>query len=142
MKVCRLYLATPLLIFYLLVILAFPLAGVAGIIAALLGAWDSIDAVWSFVFILAIGLAIAYGWLRIPFEIRVDDTTATFRSVFRKTEVPLAQIQSLRAKPYALGFVDLRHKKGTLHLLSQMTGFHDFVVSVKSSNPAVKISGC
>jgi len=142
MKVCRLYLSKSVSVFLLLVILAWPLLGVIGIVAALVGSSDGYGAAWAFVFVLAIGLTIAYGWLRIPFEIRVDDTTATFRSVLGKTVVPLVQIRSLRAKPLALGFVDLRHETGTLHLVSQMTGFHDFVLSVKSSNPMVRIEGC
>jgi ATP-dependent 26S proteasome regulatory subunit len=65
-----------------------------------------------------------------------------FRSVVGKTVVPVAEIKAVRAKRYALGFVDVRHARGTIHLINQMDGFHDFVCTVKTLNPAAKIEGC
>src|SRR5258707_13961460 len=109
MKVYRLYVAKPLLIVYLLVILAWPLVGVAGIAAALLGAFGpDRSAAWLFVVVLGIGLLISYLWLRFPFEIRVNDGVVEFRSVVRKTVIPVAEIKSVCAKRYTLGFVDVR----------------------------------
>jgi len=143
MKVYRLYLAKPLLVVYLLAILAWPLVGVAGIAAAVLGAFGpDRSAAWLFVIVLGIGLLNSYMCLRFPFEIRVNDGMVEFRSVVRKTLVPVAEIKSVRAKRYTLGFVDVRHARGTVHLINQMDGFHEFVCTVKNLNPAAKIEGC
>src|SRR5258708_28926410 len=143
MKVYRLYIARPLLIVYLLFILSWPLIGVVGIAAAVFGLFGpDRSAVWLFVIVLGIGLFSSYRWLRFPFEIRVNDGMVEFRSVVRKTVVPVAEIRSVRAKRYTLGFVDVRHGRGTVHLINQMDGFHDFVYTVKSLNPAAKIEGC
>ena len=143
MKVYRLYVAKPLLIVYLLVILSWPLVGVAGIAAAMLGAFGpDRSAAWLFVMVLGIGLLNSYLCLRFPFEIRVNDGVAEFRSVVRRTVVPMAAIKSVCAKRYTLGFVDVRHGRGTVHLIHQMDGFHDFVSTVKTLNPGAKIEGC
>ncbi len=86
---------------------------------------------------------VAYMWLRIPFEIKIhDDNTVEFRSVLRRTTVSPGEIISVKAKPYALGFLDLRHSKGTVHLISQIGGFHDFISTLKSLNPSVEVKGC
>jgi hypothetical protein len=143
MKVYPLYLAKPLLIVYLLIILSWPLIGVVGIAVTLLGAFGpDRSAAWLFVIVLGIGLLNSYMCLRFPFEIRVIDGMIEFRSVVRKTLVPVAEIKSVRAKRYALGFVDVRHARGTVHLIHQMDGFHDFVCTIKTLNPAAKIEGC
>lgn len=143
MKIYRLYVAKPLLIVYLLFILSWPLIGVLGIGAAVFGLFGpDRSAAWLFVIVLGIGLFSSYTWLRFPFEIRVNDGVAEFRSVVRKTVVPVAEIKSVLAKRYTLGFVDVRHGRGTVHLINQMDGFHDFVCTVKSLNPAAKIEGC
>ncbi len=144
MKVCRLYLAKPLLIFYLFIFAAFVLGGVVGIIVAALGMFGSDGpSAWVFVIVLAFGLFNGYMWLRIPFEIRIlDDDTIEFRSLLRKRTVSPAEIKSVRAKRYGIGFVDVAYGKGTVHLLSQMDGFHEFVSTIKSANPAARIEGC
>jgi hypothetical protein len=143
MKVYRLYVAKPLLAVYLLAILAWPLVGVAGIAAAMFGAFGhDRSAAWLFVILLGVGLLNSYLCLRFPFEIKVIDEVIEFRSVVQKTFVPVADIKSMRAKRYTLGFVDVRHARGTVHLINQMDGFHDFVGTVKTLNPAAVIEGC
>jgi uncharacterized membrane protein len=143
MKVYRLYVAKPLLILYLLMILSWPLVGAAGLVGAIFGAFGpDRTVVWIFVIVLGIGLLISYMWLRYPFEIRVNDGMAEFRSVVRKTVVPVAEIKSVRAPRYTIGFVDVQYERGTVHLINQMDGFHDFVSTVKSLNPAARIEGC
>jgi len=130
MKVCKLYLAKPVLFLYVLMLGAWPVIGLIGIALAISGAFgpgtDS-TVVIPFVIVLCIGLFISYYWLSFPYEIRMNVGIVEFRSLFRKTAVPVAQIRSIQAKPYALGFVDVRHERGTVHLISQMDGFHDFV---------------
>jgi len=143
MKVYKLYLAKPLLILYLCIFAAWVLGAISGIIITATGAFGS-DAPppWLFAIALAFGLFTAYMWLRFPYEIRVEGNTAEFRSIFRKTAVPLTEIKSVRAKLFALGFVDIAHERGTVHLLSQMDGFHDLILTIKLLNPTIKIKGC
>ncbi len=147
MKICKLYVAWPVKMCYFLMALAWPLIGMFGIAAAATGAFGpdpgaSGIGIWVFVFVLFSGLYASYSWLSFPYEIRMQENALEFRSLMRNRVVPVATIRSMRAKPYALGFVDLQHERGTIHLVSQMDGFHEFVSAVKSLNPAAKIEGC
>jgi hypothetical protein len=144
MKLYKLYFAKPLLVFYLLMLGVWALVGVAGILFGAFGKLGSEGPpVWVFVILLGFALFNAYMWLRFPFEIKVrDDSIIEFRSVFRRTAISPMEVKSVRAKPYALGFVDVVHQGGKIHLLNQMDGFHDFLSTLKSLNPSVKIQGC
>jgi hypothetical protein len=144
MKIYRLYIAKPLLVFYLLMFAAWVFIGVVGVVVGAVGKLGSDGPpAWVFVIVLGVALFTAYMWLRFPFEIRVpDDTVIEFRSVFRRIAVSPMEIKSVRAKSYALGFVDVVHQRGTVHLLNQMDGFHDFLFTLKSLNPTVRIQGC
>jgi len=144
MKLYKLYVAKPLLVFYLLMLAAWVFAGVIGIVIGALGKLGSDGPpVWVFVICLCAGLFVAYMWLRIPFEIKIhDDTMIEFRSVLRRTIISPAEIKSVRAKRYTLGFIDVVHRGGTVHLHTQMDGFHEFISTLKSVNPAVQIQGC
>jgi hypothetical protein len=144
MKVYKLYLAKPLLVFYLLMFSAWILAGVVGIVVGALGQFGSDGPpVWAFAIVLGFALINAYVWLRFPFEIRIrDDNVIEFRSIFRRVAISPNEIEAVRAKKYALGFVDVVHEGGKVHLLNHIDGFHDFLATVKSLNPAVKIEGC
>ena|SRR2546423_5572266 len=144
MRLYRLYIAKPILVFHLLMLAALVFAGIIGSITGAAGKLgpDGPPAGVFLVF-LVVPLFTAYMCLRIPFEIKMrDDGLIEFRSVLRRTTIPLVGIKSVRAKPYVLGFVDVVHNTGTVHLLSQMDGFHDFVLTIKSLNPEVKIVGC
>ena len=144
MKLYKLYLGKPLLIFYLVVLAVLVSVGIVGIVVGAIGKLGSEGPpVWVFVILLGFALFNAYMWLRFPFEIKLrDDSIIEFRSVFRRTTISPMEVKSVRAKPYALGFVDVVHQGGTVHLLNQMDGFHDFISTLKSLNPSVKIQGC
>jgi len=144
MKLYKLYLGKPLLIFYLVMLAVFVSVGVVGIVVGAIGKLSSEGPpVWVFVILVGFALFNAYMWLRFPFEIKVrDDSIIEFRSVFRRTTISPMEVKSVRAKRYALGFVDVVHQGGTVHLLNQMDGFHDFISTLKSLNPSVKIQGC
>jgi hypothetical protein len=43
---------------------------------------------------------------------------------------------------FSPGFVDVQHRGGMIHLMSRMDGFHDFVATLKSINPAIEVTGC
>jgi hypothetical protein len=144
MKVYKLYLAKPLLLFCLFMLGVWIFGSLVGIIVAVLGKFGP-DGPPAWVFLIVLGFALfnSYMWLRFPFEIKVcDDSTIEFRSIFRRTSVSPMTVKSVRAKSYALGFVDVAHQGGTVHLLNQMDGFHDFIATLKSMNPSVKIQGC
>ena len=144
MRLYKLYLAKPLLIFFLLMVAAWVFAPVIGIVVGLAGKFGSDGPpAWIFLIILVGGLFTAYMWLRIPFEIKMrDDGLIEFHSVLRRTTISSVEIKSVRAKPYALGFVDVVHRTGTVHLVSQMDGFHNFISTIQSLNSEVKIAGC
>jgi hypothetical protein len=144
MKLYKLYVAKPLLVFYLVMFAAWIFAGVIAIIVGAVGKLDrNGPPVWIFVIWLGAASLISYFWLRIPFEIRIrDDSSIEFRSLLQRTIISPSEIKSVRAKPYELGFVDVVHNRGTVHLLSQMDGFHEFISTIKSVNPAVEIQGC
>jgi hypothetical protein len=144
MKLYKLYFAKPLLVFYLVILAVWVSVGVVGIVVGAIGKrGPEGPPVWVFVILLGFALFNAYMWLRFPFEIQVrDDSIIEFRSVFRRTTISPMEVKSVRAKPYALGFIDVVHQGGTVHLLNQMDGFHDFISTLKSLNPSVRIQGC
>jgi len=144
MKTYRLYFSKVLLVIYLFVFAGIILAGITGIIVGPL--WKigpEGPPTWAFLLVLIFGLFNAYMWLRFPYQITIhDDTRIEFRSIFRRTTVSPLSIKSVRAKRYVLGYVDVAHQKGTVHLLNQIDGFHEFLATLKSLNPSVTIQGC
>jgi hypothetical protein len=84
-----------------------------------------------------------YAYLRIPFEITVDETgRVLFRSLIRQESLDTADILSIKAPMFSPGFVDVRHRGGTIHMMSRMDGFHDLIGVLKSKNPAIEVKGC
>lgn len=143
MRLYRLYIAKPLLIFYLFIFAAFILGSIVGIIIGILRRFaPDGPPVWIFVIVLGVAIGNAYYWLRFPFEIKQkDDNSLEFRAVFRRTTISPSEIVSIRAKRYSFGFVDIVHHEGTLHVLNQIDGFHELVFWIKSISPTVVIKG-
>jgi hypothetical protein len=84
-----------------------------------------------------------YAYLRIPVEIRIDETSRVhFRSVIRRQTLNMVDILSIKTPMLSPGFVDVRYRGGTIHLMSRMDGFHDFIATLKSMNPAIEVKGC
>jgi hypothetical protein len=84
-----------------------------------------------------------YAYLRIPFEITVDETgRVLFRSPIRQESLDAADILSIKAPMFSPGFVDVRHRGGTIHMMSRMDGFHDLIGVLKAKNPAIEVKGC
>lgn len=84
-----------------------------------------------------------YAYSRIIFEIKIlDDNAIEFRNLFLSITISPKEIQSLKALPVTIGFLRLKHSKGTLHLVNQMDNFHEFVSFIKTSNPNIEIRGC
>ena len=144
MRIYKLYLAKPLLVFYLVVLSTWVVAGVVGIVVGALGKFGPCGPpTWMFGIFLAFAFFKAYMWLRFPFVIKIrDDNLIEFRSIFRRVVVSANEIKAVRAKRYAMGFIDVVHERGKVRLLNQMDGFHEFLATLKTLNPAVKIQGC
>jgi hypothetical protein len=85
MKVYRRYLAKPILAFYLVLLVALPLAIAVGLTCAALGLFGT-DGPPTLVFLVVLPVALfgSYMWLRIPSQIQVENNTAEFHSVLRK----------------------------------------------------------
>jgi hypothetical protein len=84
-----------------------------------------------------------YAYLRIPVEIGIDETSRVhFRSLIRRQSLNVADIVSIKAPMLSPGFVNVRHRGGTIHIMSRMDGFHDLVTTLKSINPAIEVTGC
>ncbi len=90
--------------------------------------------------------ALSWTWfatLRIPVEISIDEIgPVRFRSVIRQQSLAATDILSIKAPLLSPGFVDVRHRGGTIHLMNRMDGFHDLVGALKAKNPAIEIKGC
>ncbi len=144
MKRYRLYLAKPLLALYFFALAGMILGGTAGIVALALGkSGPAGPPVWLALIWLVLVFLIAYRLLRFPFEITIrDDAMIEFRSLFRRAVLAPSAVKLVRASRYSLGFVDIVHEGGTVHLVSQMDGFHEFLTTLKELNPAVTIRGC
>ncbi len=144
MKSYSLYLSKLFLVFYFSFFAVFILVALLGIAIGVAGKiGPDGPPTWVFVLVLAFVLFAAYMWLRFPYQITIrDDASVEFKSIFRKTTTSLSEIVSVQAKRNAIGFVDVVHNMGTVHLLNQMDGFHDFVATIKAANPAVTVKGC
>lgn len=145
MKSYRLYLPKPLLIYWVVFLAVWVFGGIIVTVALAVTAGPSRDRPpWQvFAVMSAMGAVFGYVYLRIPFEITIhDDHWIEFHSLFRRTRIAPNEIVSVKAKRWALGFIDVRHARGTVHLLSQMDGFHDFISTLKSLNSGVVIKGC
>jgi hypothetical protein len=93
---------------------------------------------WFWVFLVG---AIAWSWysyLRVPFQINVFDNRIEFRSILKRSIIFPEQIRFITAWG---GMVKIRHTRGTVLLFAQMDGFHDFISTVNSLNPSIKLKG-
>jgi hypothetical protein len=81
--------------------------------------------------------------LTIPHRIEVKrDGTFTFVSLLRRIQVSPQSVRSIKPASSRLGFFVLKHSGGTIHLLGQFDGFHEFLSALRISNPGVELRGC
>lgn len=143
-KLYKLYFWKPLVAIYVGVPALFILAGLICFGAALAGKFGTDGPpAWVFVFVVAFGIVNGYMWVRFPYLITVqEDGTIQFRSIFRTTTISPLEIKSIQAKPYTLGFIDIAHQRGSVHLLSQFDGLHELLTTLKTINPSMIIRDC
>jgi hypothetical protein len=112
------------------------LLGGPGALYALVTRQDWFFAVW------VGGLAfIWYQVLRTAYAVTLDGDVCRFRGLVRRTNVPVQQIESLRASRMGGNVVTLRHRDGKILILQPIAEFHDFVSRLKKLNPAVELRG-
>jgi hypothetical protein len=80
-----------------------------------------------------------------PIQMTIDDDrTISFQSAIRSRSIPAAEIISIRTSGwmgYTSFYTVIRHKQGKIYLLNCFPQFRDFLITVKSMNPAVEVRG-
>ncbi len=82
-----------------------------------------------------------YVYLSTPFEITCrPGEPIVFRAMLRRTALEPKDITSITTGPFS-PVIRLAHTRGTVSLLGQMDGFHEFLGRIKTENGAVVIRG-
>ena len=130
-------------------ILIFGVLGVFTIIGLLFitGLLQSSNGDWSprvfGIFWLAIVGWYWYWVLSMPHTIGVSKAgNVEFISVIRTRRTTLREIESIKPYSSQFGFLIVKTGSGKIRLLSQFDGFHDFILRLKTANPAVELRGC
>jgi hypothetical protein len=90
---------------------------------------------------------LAFLWVRmldIPFKITIlDGGVVEFRSYLRRRRVNAGDMVSIAPSHRGLspGWVKLRHRGGSVILITQFDDFHDLVVRLKELNPQIQTRG-
>lgn len=91
----------------------------------------------------AIGLFYAYWVYSTPHRIVFHDTGhVEFISVLRRWRFDVQDIRSIRTSRSMMGFLVVRTSRGTVTLLNQFDGFHEFIVGIRNANPRIELRGC
>jgi hypothetical protein len=84
-----------------------------------------------------------YWVLSMPHTITVSESgNVEFISVIRTRRTTLREIESIKPYSSQFGFLIVKAGSGKIRLLNQFDGFHDFILRLKSANPAVELRGC
>jgi len=82
-----------------------------------------------------------YIYLSTPFEITYrSGEPIVFRAMLKRTVLEPKAITSITTGPFS-PTIRLAHTRGTISLLGQMDGFHEFLARIKTENGAVTIRG-
>ena len=83
-----------------------------------------------------------YWMLSMPHTIIVSESGhVEFIGVIRKRLTTLREIQSIKPDSQ-FGFLTIKTSSGKFRILNQFDEFHDFILRLKTANPAVEIRGC
>lgn len=84
-----------------------------------------------------------YAYLSVPYRIVVrDDHSLEFQSLLGCTTLNPHDLVSIRGVFLSPGFIKVKHTRGTLLLMGQMTGLHELIAHIREANPEVAVSGC
>jgi hypothetical protein len=79
-----------------------------------------------------------WGYLKIPFEIKIqEDNSIEFHSVLNRIVLSPDKIRCIHGHPLSWGFIKIIHSGGSIQLINQMNNFHDFIQTLRSSNPLI-----
>jgi hypothetical protein len=95
--------------------------------------------------ILLLGI-VAWYWywvLSMPHTISVSEPgDVEFIGVTRTRHTTLREIESIKPNSSQFGFLVVGTSGGKFRILNQFDGFHDFILRLKTANPAVELRGC
>ena len=94
---------------------------------------------------LLIGLG--YGWyalvLRMVLEIAIrEDGFVEFRSWSGSRNVRITDIESIHSEFYSYGDILIRHSGGTIRVLYNIDGLHEFIWKLRNMNPQLVTWDC
>lgn len=140
----KVYKLSKLMLIFMFAILLFMTGiGVSIFLRGLMGAGAPSLLQWFFLLWVVMLAWVWYVCLLIPYEISLKDgDSLVFRSVLKSTVVVPKDIISIKAAGLGAGFLHLKHIRGTIRLISQMTGLYELIYTVKSLNPAIEVKGC
>ena len=83
-----------------------------------------------------------YWVLSMPHTIGVSESgSVEFISVIRTRRTTLREIESIKPDSQ-FGFLIVRTGGKKIRIFNQFDGFHDFILRLKTANPAVELRGC
>jgi hypothetical protein len=84
-----------------------------------------------------------YWILSMPHTIGVSESgNVEFIGVTRTRRTTLREIKSIKPYTAQFGFLLVKTGSGKIRILNQFDGFHDFIIRLKTANPAVELRGC
>lgn len=129
------------------ILIAFLFTGIFGGIAIKEvlkdGRVDSRDVLLLLVVVGLLGSGWSFGVVRIILEIAInDDGRIEFRSLIGSKFVRASEIQSIHSEFYSYGTIIIRHTGGTIRVLYNLDGMHEFIATTKNMNPQVATWDC
>jgi len=139
----KLYLPPSLKFMLSVITVVFLCAGLIVVIGpALFANWTGPPWFAGFLFLAIIGGNVLWA-LSIPYKIMLHrDGTVEFTGVLRSRRIPIRGIVSIKPEGTTSGFLVVRTETSKIRLLAQFDDFHDFLVRLKTLNPAVELRGC
>lgn len=81
--------------------------------------------------------------LRLPTRIGLsDDGRVRFKGRLRDFVVGVGEIESIKPGRNSIGFLEIKTRRGSIMILNQFDGFHEFLARLKELNPTVELRGC
>lgn len=136
----RVYRASPApLVFFYSLLTILTLGGLAVLVLGVTRT-PVVPTAWLLLVWLGILAWLWYVYLRIPYKIYLrDDQSIEFRSFVRL--VILSPQDIVTIQKLLLTFLKVKHTRGSLVLITQMTDIRELIAFIQKGNPAVQVSG-
>lgn len=136
-------LSKSILIFFFLVLIFMTFIGILVFNVTFISHSEDHQPTWFLVIWLFILCWNWYHYLKMPFEIKIqDDSSIEFRSLIKRIVVMPYEIKSIKSSSLTLGYITIEHAKGKISLINKIDGFYDFISTLKSLNPNIEVKGC